>query len=182
MKRRRTAHSDPTPGRARTNSIAELLEHLSRDQIVALLATRMYGLSDLQTSRRFDIPVGQIGRLSRTAMAWIRHPKRLMAGFEAELEGVVATSADLQILLRKFGLAELEAAPRCAHCKRPVIAPHHLDRPAVGRPRKFCSNACRQAAYRARKTNSGGGEDAAGVSRSGTTGGVSRRRVRAARG
>ncbi|WP_329321621.1 hypothetical protein [Streptomyces sp. NBC_01262] len=164
MKRRRTTHSDPTPARARTNSIAEVLEHLSRDQVVALLATRVYGLSDLQTSRRFDIPVNQIDRLSRTAMAWIRHPKRLVAGFEAELDGVVATSADLQILLQKFGLAELEAAPQCAHCKRPVLA-LHLYRPAVGRPRKYCSNACRQAAYRARKTGSCGGEDAAWVSR-----------------
>ncbi|NUU23157.1 MAG: hypothetical protein HOV68_16840 [Streptomycetaceae bacterium] len=48
-------------------------------------------------------------------------------------------------------LDALEAARYCRHCER-VEIPYRLD---PGRRREYCSNKCRQAAYRARKFSSG---------------------------
>ena len=42
---------------------------------------------------------------------------------------------------------ELEVLDRCENCLRQSI-----DQPLVGRRRRFCSNTCRQAAYRDRKS------------------------------
>ncbi|WP_344638654.1 hypothetical protein [Kitasatospora cystarginea] len=43
---------------------------------------------------------------------------------------------------------EREVLTACEHCERPAIPPPTT---RGGRPRRYCSNACRQAAYRARK-------------------------------
>ena len=51
---------------------------------------------------------------------------------------------NLRESLRTYGP---ETVTRCEHCESPIVLhPNHL-----GRPRRFCRNACRQAAYRARK-------------------------------
>ncbi len=150
MKRRRTGYRDPTAERARVGRVEALLAELPRERLVVLLATAVYGLTDRETSERFGIPLDQVEGIKGQTMSRVRHPSRLVSmDALAELDGVVPTSTEFRSMLQRLGLAQLDAPRVCAHCQRPAILPQ-VSRPAGGRPRKFCSSACRQAAYRAR--------------------------------
>ena len=156
MKRRRTTHRDPTADRARVGGVTVLLAQLPRDRQIVLLASTVYGLTDEETSRRFGIPLRRVRAMKGQVMSRFRHPMLgpQMVGALAELEGRVPISTELRGMLQDLGLAELDAPLACAHCQRPAIAAR-ISRSVGGRPRKYCSDACRQAAYRARRATRG---------------------------
>ncbi|MFE7635117.1 hypothetical protein ACFU7Z_13945 [Kitasatospora sp. NPDC057518] len=71
----------------------------------------------------------------------LRHP----AGYQLVAELADGVPPALVSQLEKLERALLR---ECATCQRNVLPPAG---PVGGRPRKYCSDACRQAAYRARR-------------------------------
>ncbi len=58
---------------------------------------------------------------------------------------------EMRALIREWRLAEM-FEPRCAACGHPMPVPVVSSlHGRSGRPRRYCSNACRQKAYRARR-------------------------------
>jgi hypothetical protein len=156
VRRRRTTHRDPTADRARISNIVELLTELPEERVIVLLATTVYGLTEAETAQHFGIPLERVKGIQWQTVSRLRHPSRPgTMDLITELEGVVPTSAEFRVMLRQLGLAELDAPSLCAHCRRPAVLPR-LSRSSGGRPRKFCSDACRQAAYRVRGKQRGG--------------------------
>jgi hypothetical protein len=45
------------------------------------------------------------------------------------------------------GLRAVEAADNCPQCGNPLVQPE------VGRPKRYCGDGCRKAAYKARRTS-----------------------------
>jgi hypothetical protein len=57
------------------------------------------------------------------------------------------TSPTVRTIAAQCGITELQPCAHCGRCEISVVTP-------TGRPREYCSNSCRQAAYRIRRSNS----------------------------
>jgi Sigma-70, region 4 len=121
-----------------------------------VLAARFSGIHRGDIAAHFKTTSGAVRAIEARAM-W--HLRRNSYG------GMLRDYADLgeyhhlgQVLMEVLqqdrelaALADLD--PRCEHCT--VLIPGGAARVLVrGRPRRFCSNSCRQAAYRARRPDS----------------------------
>lgn len=107
-----------------------------------------------------DVPLTQLSREIRTMrglnlvinniVEQLRSSTNIEDLREQLAQGHVRFSSVLRSTAQRIGVAD--RLPRCAHapCARPlgVMA-------VTGRPRKYCSDRCKQAAYRARKQHDG---------------------------
>ena len=96
--------------------------------------------------------------MSRSLRSFIRHAERYGSEFVYEAAAAKLGKRDLNALARRLAAIESLTGPSghtaefrngqavCSRCSEPVRAS------APGRPRRYCSAACRQAAYRARST------------------------------
>ncbi|MFF3068854.1 hypothetical protein [Kitasatospora sp. NPDC057936] len=154
MKRHRQ-HLDPTAERARTGSVTSALDRLPRETLIVMFAIHVYGLSTGQVTEYFGIPRKRVAHLAYSSLSIMRHPAGAGVGLLQELQdGAVPRSADLPAFLNELGFGEI-GAWTCRQCRRPNLPDRGADpyaRAMGGRPRQYCSNACRQAAYRGRRS------------------------------
>jgi hypothetical protein len=102
----------------------------SRTQLsLAITATR-------EVDQRLDMVLGTILQQLRTSSA-----------VEGLREDYAAEHGPRHSLMMRAAMEAQDRVPRCAHCRKPMLEPT-----ATGRPRRYCGNACKQAAYRIRKT------------------------------
>ncbi|MFD9687771.1 hypothetical protein ACFWXO_18660 [Kitasatospora sp. NPDC059088] len=149
--KRRSQHSDPTAERARVGSLIEALEGAHADALVIVFGLYLFGLSARQVAQHFEIPLNRVSELSRTGLSGLS--TAALSSLRSEfLDGSVPRDAQLPRVLRLLGFDEIDAWT-CRHCRLPnlpVRAANPQNRLKGGRPRLYCSNACRQAAYRSR--------------------------------
>ncbi|MFF2619019.1 hypothetical protein [Kitasatospora sp. NPDC058046] len=148
--KRHGRHRDPTAERARTGGVTKAVRWLHREGLTVMFAIHVYGLSRKQVTTYFGIPPERVSEFEHSTLSFMRNHSWTTSRDEL-LDGPVPRSADLRALLRELGFDDIEAWT-CEHCRLavlPVRAPGAL--PNGGRPRRYCSNACRQAAYRARR-------------------------------
>ena len=166
MIRGRGSQDDPTARRAlRSVGIepARVLPELEKmlkgvGQLEATVLARRWGLHDGQPKT-----LDEIGREFGVTRERIRQIE--MRGLDELREQIsgspLAVTDGGRVIgivdIRRTGVTPLSANPRdnpilCPQCKKRQFLPD--GQPDVGgRPRKYCSNACRQAAYRARRAN-----------------------------
>ncbi|MFH8620157.1 hypothetical protein ACH4E8_34455 [Streptomyces sp. NPDC017979] len=136
----------------RTNEITELLRTIDRNYAVAFLAVVLYNASNERIAEELQIPLDEVPRLCSLGASFLRHPSRSMHVRESMSDaddGMLVIDAGLRALLREWRMEEKFAA-LCVQCRRPMDATwNKLQR--TGRPRRFCSGACRQKAYRERR-------------------------------
>ncbi|GAA2433791.1 hypothetical protein GCM10010421_23580 [Streptomyces glaucus] len=132
----------------RTTSWSTVLRSMNRERAETLLACALYGtrLEELAHARGQNWSSAWIARTGAVSQA-----QRLSV--ELQLDNILfPQSGDtlviddgLRALIREWRIEE-RFAPRCQQCDAPFA------RRAQGgrRPRKYCSNACRQKAYRRR--------------------------------
>ena len=141
---RRSNFSDPTSRHAGEGWLDRALNELdpcdkeillayvggaSRAQLsLAITATR-------QVDQRLDIVLVTIFEELRTSAA--------ASGLYEEYVGEHGPQHSLMI---RAAMGAHDRAPRCARCHDPMLQPA-----ATGRPRLYCGNACKQAAYRMRR-------------------------------
>jgi hypothetical protein len=174
--RRRSTLPDPTGQRATSDEYVRqlrgMLDGLSERE-TSFLSYR-FGLLDgrprslNEVGRLFGISHSQARLLESATMSKLRHPSRLMHLCDF-LEGFVGIPERVRARL----LGTLDAEPRpLVHCDRhgwsdpgpdpteePVRCrgcPCALTPRREGRRREYCSDACRQAVYRRRRTGRAG--------------------------
>jgi hypothetical protein len=97
-------------------------------------------------AERFSVSPATIRRWQRSALAASRHPAFIKIW---PFEGVKPASVLHDFIQRDHQLAEILRADACCEgCSGSLAQPGS---PGRGRPRRYCSDACRQAAYRARR-------------------------------
>ncbi|WP_415962073.1 hypothetical protein [Streptomyces sp. 021-4] len=143
----------------RTDLWAKALRGMDRRQAVAVLAKLLYNASDELIAQKLDVTAEAAHRLSSIGLSQLRHPTRL-GGFanvllEAEA-GALVIDKGLRSLLDSWRMEEMFGT-QCAQCRMPLEIPFESVwgpgrlRGRRGRPRSYCSDACRQKAYRMRR-------------------------------
>jgi hypothetical protein len=157
--RRDVAGLDPTGWRVEAadgRSLMRIVLGYMQPEERLVLAARFSGIRRGSIATHFKMTSGAVRAIEARAM---EHMQRSLYG------EVLRDYADLeehyhlgQVLMEVLqhdpelaALANLD--PRCEHCA--ALIPGGAARVLVrGRPRRFCSNSCRQAAYRARRSGS----------------------------
>ncbi len=161
MSRRHAASVDPTSrialGFEGTGLLHAILDTLSERE--ATMIAMRYGLTDgkpkalNEISRHYGISRERVVQIITRGLAKLRHQSRravLGVWEEGTLVDIVSTGSFTRSHYRTASLTW------CAQCNKvPVITPDEGEAPKGGRARKYCSNACRQAAYRTRKKHGG---------------------------
>ncbi|MFC9620066.1 hypothetical protein ACFTXM_08735 [Streptomyces sp. NPDC056930] len=171
MSQPRRGSTAPTRHRVeRTDLMAKALLTLRRDRAIAVLAKLLYNASDELIAEKLQVSPTEADRLSSIGLSQLRHPTRTVGlsdvSFERD-EGALVIDRDLRSLLDSWRMEEMFGT-QCAQCQLPLEAPFEMLRGFTwrpkrpGRPRSYCSNACRQKAYRirARTAPEGGHADA----------------------
>ncbi|WP_157851530.1 hypothetical protein [Streptomyces monomycini] len=152
--KRRYDYRDPTANRADTSSINHVLATLNDLEVTVFILSVVLEQPLATIARLLRRPDGEVAGILRVATSRLRHPSHSTAvSDEFGQDGKIAVSAGLRSWARE--LSE-ELVRRCPRCGEPFL-PHDLVTARGGRPRLFCSNACRQAAYRMRRKAPGGG-------------------------
>ncbi|MBE9499817.1 hypothetical protein IHE61_21595 [Streptomyces sp. GKU 257-1] len=117
---------------------------------IAVLAQVLYGASEHEIGERLGVTQDRAYLLIRKGSSILRHPmwaEAWQAYFDVDSQTLLIDDG-LRALIRRWRLEEF--APVCSQCGR-RYTPEGV-RPARlgGRPRQYCSNACRQKAYRVR--------------------------------
>jgi hypothetical protein len=160
MSRMNSSSNDPTSRNALAFEGVELL-HAILDTLsereAAVMALR-FGLTDglprtyEQIGQILGVSPKRIDQVVKAIMVKLHHPSRIqvLGVFEeGQLVDVVSTLA-LGVIDYTY---PAEYRTYCSHCHQvPLINPVGDENLKGGRIRKYCSNACRQAAYRARKS------------------------------
>ncbi|WP_327286620.1 hypothetical protein [Streptomyces sp. NBC_01205] len=144
MRRQRTFR-DPTPDRTGSNSVGWILDGLDDFEATVFLTTAV-----------LEWPPAQTARLLRCAEEDVRKTHQLvlpqfqfldyLEKVHSEFDGRRIFSAELRSCAREICEALIR---RCPRCEEPFMQRYSA---RGGRPREFCRNACRQAAYRKRWT------------------------------
>ncbi|MFG3552497.1 hypothetical protein [Streptomyces sp. NPDC047725] len=140
----------------RTSHLAGVLRRLGRQRATVFVAVVLYNASPELIGEKLGVPPRTVRLTFDTTASRLRHPI-----YRAELEpladeiGAFGASAlvdeEMRALIREWRLEEM-FEPLCAVCARPMPVPVvHTLQSRPGRPRRYCSNACRQKAYRARR-------------------------------
>ncbi|MEV6239097.1 hypothetical protein [Lentzea sp. NPDC051838] len=141
VRRRTHAFDDPTARYAGRDALDNALRRLPPD-LVEILAAYVYGVSVASLQRRLGEQKYPVMDLLGFAVQEIRSSPGGEALVEELLTGHGPShSRVLREAGQRIGVA---AAPQCQRCATP------FSQAAVGRPRRYCGNACRQAAYRQR--------------------------------
>lgn len=143
---------DPTVERAQLSNIGDVLKGISNPQERNLfLLLTVSGLSLAESARRIGVPLEEARYLLARAVGRIRHPAyEGRIADEASDDSFVLRSAELRKWVQE---AQMSLSVLCPRCSRRFL-PDSLFDVLGGRPRVYCSNACRQAAYRARRRRS----------------------------
>jgi hypothetical protein len=151
---RRTIHRDSVSAHGISEALAEQLRpvifnSLSEIQILILAGV----LNDIPVhvlARRLGVTPAKVKKIQAKTFSALRHPSRAgqlrdyLPGDDSGkvLKPVIQQDKDLDALIRD--------SRECKYCLGPV------DEWKWGRPRLYCSAACRQASYRARHSNAAG--------------------------
>lgn len=134
--------------------LAEALESIPERQAIAFAASVLYGASDELIADELEISPKRVRKLVSTAASVMRHPSRsqiLSDYFDHDGQSLLI-DAELRDLIRRWQLEERFASV-CTQCGHRYSPAERTTGPPqrAGRPRKYCSNACRQKAYRDRR-------------------------------
>jgi hypothetical protein len=162
MSRKSARSDDPTSrialGWEGVERLHAVLDTLSERQ-ASLVALR-FGLTDgkprtlEEIGKIYGIDPRSIGKMLTDIMQRLRHPSRaayLMVYEYGKFAGRLSTLA--------HGVGRDDSVSGlvfCSQCNKvPLAVPEGEEAVKGGRHRKYCSNACRQAAYRLRRTATG---------------------------
>ncbi|WP_406360596.1 hypothetical protein OH782_42385 (plasmid) [Streptomyces sp. NBC_01544] len=128
-----------------------MLRTIAPKRAQVILAVVVYGASPAEVAQRMGISTSSATRMISTTLSAMRHPSRsqvLRDHFIDEGDDELVIDSDLRGLIRQWRIEE-NLVPRCATCDALLPPTTSWE----GRPREYCSNACRQKAYRRRKTD-----------------------------
>ncbi|MER7599407.1 hypothetical protein [Streptomyces hydrogenans] len=125
---------------------------MKRNYAVAFLARVLYGASYELIAEKLHVSKEEAVVSCGIGASLLRHPsrsQRLRDVLDDSDEGALIVDKGLRDLIRSWHLEETFAS-LCRQCEQPmeIVGSVYEN---VGRPRRYCSNACRQRAYRARK-------------------------------
>lgn len=144
--RRQRVFRDPTVTRADTSLIGEILGSVEETDATLFVMVTVLGQSLQQVARLLKLSEEQAKARLSVVTSRLRHPSRSQRIRDELSDGQTLVSAQLRGWTRDISGALF---PRCAQCDTPFLPPNAaLSR--GGRPRRYCSSACRQAAYRRR--------------------------------
>jgi hypothetical protein len=149
IKRRGFRFRDPTVERAQLSKIDNLLNAITDPVEKELfLHVAALGLPFPESARRLGLTRKDARQLAERTRDKINDPSYggILWG-EALDDSYVLRSAELRAWTTQALTSLQVVCPRCSH----RFLPESLFDPSGGRPRTYCSNACRQAAYRARR-------------------------------
>lgn len=149
---RRSTTAPSRPWVERTDRIAESLRTMKRNYAIAFLARVLYNASDELIAEKLHVSPDEAAAFCSIGYSSIRHPSRsrgLRDALDDTTEGALVIDRGLRDLIRSWCLEEM-FAPLCeeCECRMATVVPLYG---SAGRPRRYCSNACRQKAYRARQ-------------------------------
>ena len=141
VKSRRPLFRDPTTRYIGRDDLDHALSRLE-PELVELLAAHVYGVTPGRLARRMDTGGFDVLLLLLHALRKIRDSP----GGEGLVEELRTDhgprySQALRTIAQRM---RIDGVPRCRRCAKPLTAA------TTGRPRQYCGNACRQAAYRQR--------------------------------
>ncbi|MEU9663479.1 hypothetical protein [Streptomyces chartreusis] len=147
-------HSEPRPRVERTVALAEVLRSIAPRRAKALLAWVLYGAPPEVIGEKLGVTPEEARLLISMGASGLRHPSRAVTLYDyADFDGqTLILDEGLRALIREWRLEEM-FAPECRQCGQ-RFTPEGLRVPHMGpggRPRQYCSNACRQKAYRERR-------------------------------
>ncbi|MEV6867461.1 sigma factor-like helix-turn-helix DNA-binding protein [Streptosporangium subroseum] len=160
MTRRRRPLNDPVSRLATDEGqlFASILETLPQRELDAVCMafgiTTDTPMSVWEIGKVYDIRNREVVRILDRALRMLRHPSR-SAVLRVLEEGKAVDVIDVW-RMPKTSAVEMNASQAadiiwCGHCRERQFASHNPST-GGGRPRKYCSNRCRQAAYRTRRT------------------------------
>jgi hypothetical protein len=145
--RRQRPYRDSTLARASLSDLGRVLKTIrDRREVGMMVFIFVWGISLQDASRRLGLSERDGERVLTRALAHLRHPSRSQS-IRDEADGDPLRSMELR---RWAQAAAQDMVVTCAHCGHAFV-PEHIFLMSGGRPPRFCSNACRQRAYRARK-------------------------------
>ncbi|MGW1354860.1 hypothetical protein ACWCQE_37200 [Streptomyces sp. NPDC002409] len=132
--------------------IAKTLREMQRNYAIAFMARALYNASNELIAEKLRVSPAEAGVFCNIGYSLLRHPARAQLLVDVlidTVDGALVIDRELRDLIRSWCLEEMFAT-LCGQCGRPIEASGYLYW-NVGRPRQYCSNACRQKAYRARR-------------------------------
>ncbi|MGW9613317.1 hypothetical protein [Streptomyces diastaticus] len=145
--RRQRQHRDTTVERADISSIGIALNSIqNRREIGAVILFVIWGLSMQEAARRLGVTEKEAEALLTKALSRLRHPSRAKRISEEYDGDFVARSREL----RRWADAVAQSIVVICTCGRKFL-PENIFSINGGRPKRYCSNACKQSAYRSRK-------------------------------
>ncbi|MFH9800456.1 hypothetical protein [Streptomyces virginiae] len=129
-----------------------MVTSLSERGAIAALAFVLYGCPIRVIADELGISVDEaLHAVSRT-VSMLRHPMHStgMRDYMDDIDETITIDQDLRAFIRKHRLEERfrRCCPQCGDDLPSASSDWH----AAGRPRQYCSNRCRQKAYRQRRT------------------------------
>lgn len=158
MSRKYGSHSDPTSRIVLyiegTNTLQDVLDSLSERE--AGVITLRYGIIDGQRktldeiARIYEITRERVRQIESEALTKLRHSSR------SDLLAVTDGKARVGFIDAVFGRRDPsdDDLVLCSHCHERWFTTQS-EIPTGGRTRKYCSDKCRQAAYRTRRREAG---------------------------
>lgn len=148
--RRRERVHQHRPRVERIESWSTILRSMDHEQAMTLLACVLFGSGPKEISHALgkSWSAAWLGRSGAVYQAY-KHSQlldvELLGNWFPEGENTIVIDEDLRALIREWKIKE-RFAPRCRQCDVPFARRARGGR----RPREYCSNACRQKAYRRR--------------------------------
>lgn len=137
----------------RINGLADVLRNIGKPDAIAFLALVLYDASLKLMSEKLQMSPDRVNDSLWKTASKLRHPS--VSGPLRDLlfdlddpRPTILIDDQLRALIREWQVGEM-FEPRCVFCGHPLEVPP-ADRARTGRRRQYCSNACRQAAYRRR--------------------------------
>ncbi|MER8032038.1 sigma factor-like helix-turn-helix DNA-binding protein [Streptomyces bauhiniae] len=141
--RRRRSFRDPTARYVGNDVLSQALLELD-DAQRDLLLLRLQGAPTAQVARRLDTPRGNVEAVVAAALETLR-----TSGYASSLlEEMRWEHGPLRSEVVRAHSSEVVVLQRCTWTECEAI----VTQPPTGRPRLYCSNACRQKAYRIRRS------------------------------
>lgn len=157
MSRLRRGAIEPRVRVERITGFADLLRSIPENHAKVFVAWVVYGASADVIGEKLGLGPVQISSILRRTASLLRHPSRSQPFRDLVFSDGMTLMIDsgLRALLREWRLEEL-FAPTCTQCGSRYVPEQQKDPwPTGGRPRQYCSNACRQKAYRQRHRQAG---------------------------
>ncbi|PNE35776.1 hypothetical protein AOB60_43080 [Streptomyces noursei] len=136
--------------------MAEVLKTMKAPEAMAVLAYVLYGSTPELIGQQLGITTYAAFRVVSQSLSMLRHPAQVqkLRDYIMDTDGEVVIDFELRGMIRGWNMERF--APVCVQCARRYqldrLHSPYVWRNFLGRPRKYCSNRCRQAAYRARRS------------------------------